>query len=190
MKVLVGFIGLCTVAMAWSPSLRPRRWRDECVSGNCGTPNPIGRWLRLRLRLQHLVAMTDRGDTYQFADDQDGDGIEDSLRQLPVHFQLRQVDSDGDRVGDACDNCAGAANQTQSDVDGTASATPATPTPTVTAMPNGSRQLRVACPTRRRPTTTATPRATSATPTTTTTASRTPRIRAASWPAPRPAALR
>jgi len=88
----------------------------ECVSGNCGTPTQSGGGCGCGCGCSILVAMTDRGDTYQFADDQDGDGVEDDFDNCAFISNYDQSDSDGDQVGDACDNCAASANQLQSDV--------------------------------------------------------------------------
>ena len=68
----------------------------ECVSGLCGTPNQSGGGCGCGCG-SILVAMTDRGDTYQFADDFDGDGIEDE-------FGINIPDEDAEKiqtVGDA-----------------------------------------------------------------------------------------
>jgi len=62
--------------------------------------------------------MTDRGDTYQFADDADGDGVEDDFDNCPFVSNFDQTDSDGDTVGDTCDNCANFSNTNQSDING------------------------------------------------------------------------
>jgi uncharacterized protein (TIGR03382 family) len=65
-----------------------------------------------------LVNNTDLGDSYQFADDYDDDGIEDGTDSCPRVSNVDQADSDGDEIGDACDNCLNAANPDQSDIDG------------------------------------------------------------------------
>lgn len=65
-----------------------------------------------------LVDRTDRGDTYQFADDWDDDGIEDNFDNCPRVENLDQADADGDGVGDACDNCPDDHNPDQADLDG------------------------------------------------------------------------
>ena len=49
--------------------------------------------------------------------DADGDGIDDSLDNCLMVFNLGQEDSDGDGFGDACDNCPSIANPGQEDVD-------------------------------------------------------------------------
>ncbi|MEZ0314277.1 MAG: thrombospondin type 3 repeat-containing protein [Myxococcota bacterium] len=54
--------------------------------------------------------------TYQFADDQDGDGVEDDFDNCAFNSNYDQADADGDQIGDACDNCASAANTVQRDV--------------------------------------------------------------------------
>ncbi|MBN1656639.1 MAG: thrombospondin type 3 repeat-containing protein [Deltaproteobacteria bacterium] len=65
-----------------------------------------------------LIANTDLGDTYQFADDFDNDGREDPYDNCPQVRNADQLDSDGDEIGDACDNCPDTANQMQEDIDG------------------------------------------------------------------------
>jgi len=65
-----------------------------------------------------LIANTDLGDTYQFADDFDNDGSEDPYDNCPQVRNTDQTESDGDGVGDACDNCPDTANEDQEDIDG------------------------------------------------------------------------
>lgn len=65
-----------------------------------------------------LIANTDLGDTYQFADDFDNDAISDPYDNCPQARNTDQVESDGDEVGDACDNCPNTANADQEDIDG------------------------------------------------------------------------
>ena len=52
-----------------------------------------------------LINNTDLGDTYQRGDDFDDDGIEDNSDNCPRVRNPDQYDSDGDEVGDLCDNC-------------------------------------------------------------------------------------
>ena len=90
----------------------------ECVSGYCGTPTQSGGGgcgCDCGCGCSILVAMTDRGETYQFADDQDGDGVEDDFDNCAFMSNFDQADADGDQVGDACDNCATTANTLQRD---------------------------------------------------------------------------
>jgi uncharacterized protein (TIGR03382 family) len=91
----------------------------ECSGGLCGAPNQTGGGgcgcgcgggsI--------LIAMTDRGDTYQFADDYDGDGLEDDFDNCAFVANGDQVDDDGDGVGSACDVCVNAGNEDQLDTD-------------------------------------------------------------------------
>ncbi len=67
-----------------------------------------------------LVANTDLGDTYQYADDWDDDGWEDPFDNCPTVPNLEQTDFDGDLIGDACDNCLKTVNEDQLDLDGDA----------------------------------------------------------------------
>ena len=89
----------------------------ECNGGLCGTPDQSGGGCGCGCG-SVLVAMTDSGDTYQFADDFDGDGIEDEFDTCPFVSNFDQADADGDLVGDACDNCPAAYNPDQADLDG------------------------------------------------------------------------
>jgi hypothetical protein len=65
-----------------------------------------------------LVANTDLGDTYQYADDYDNDGREDDVDNCPFVSNSDQSNGDGDSHGDACDNCPNVANEQQTDSDG------------------------------------------------------------------------
>jgi len=58
------------------------------------------------------------GDTYQYADDYDEDGIEDDYDNCPFMPNRDQTDADSDTVGDACDNCHAVTNELQRDIDG------------------------------------------------------------------------
>jgi hypothetical protein len=88
----------------------------ECTGGLCGTPNQSGGGCGCGCG-SVLVAMTDRGDTYQFADDFDGDGIEDEFDNCAFMANYDQADADGDVVGDNCDVCPAASDPGQSDID-------------------------------------------------------------------------
>lgn len=91
----------------------------ECDNtfGDCGTPEQSGGGCGCGCG-SILVNFTDLGDTYQFADDFDDDGIEDNSDNCPRQANLDQLDVDGDKIGDACDNAINAANPDQSDIDG------------------------------------------------------------------------
>ncbi len=54
-----------------------------------------------------LIAFTDQGDSYQYADDFDDDGFEDNSDNAPFDFNPDQLDGDGDGFGDVADFCPG-----------------------------------------------------------------------------------
>jgi uncharacterized protein (TIGR03382 family) len=90
----------------------------ECGGGLCGTPNQSGGGgCGCGCGCSILIAFTDQGDTYQYADDFDDDGIEDDFDNCPFTFNPTQPDADGDGSGDDCDNCPTTANAGLSDVD-------------------------------------------------------------------------
>jgi hypothetical protein len=89
----------------------------ECSGGLCGTPDESGGGCGCGCG-SILIANTDLGDTYQYADDHDDDGLEDDYDNCPFAPNRGQEDGDGDSVGDACDNCVSLNNENQSDIDG------------------------------------------------------------------------
>ncbi len=91
--------------------------QGECNTGLCGTPDESGGGCGCGCG-SILIANTDLGDTYQYADDYDEDGIEDDQDNCPFVANRDQTDSDGDGVGDACDNCPTVYNPDQKDMDG------------------------------------------------------------------------
>ncbi|MFH1807470.1 MAG: thrombospondin type 3 repeat-containing protein [Pseudomonadota bacterium] len=102
----------------------------ECGGGACGTPyesggsNPCvegGDCIcngGVCVAGSILIANTDMGDTYQYADDFDVDGWEDDYDNCPFAVNAAQEDSDGDGFGDACDNCPSHSNPDQADANG------------------------------------------------------------------------
>jgi hypothetical protein len=92
----------------------------ECSGGLCGAPNMTGGGGCGCGGGSILIAMTDVGDTYQYADDYDSDGFEDDFDNCPFAANFDQLDADADGVGDICDSCVSAANalQIDSDADG------------------------------------------------------------------------
>ncbi len=107
---IVAFALCATSALAQTPG-------GECDSGFCGTPNESGGGCGCGCGCSILIAFTDQGDTYQYADDFDDDGIEDDFDNCAFAFNPDQLDTDGDGRGDGCDNCPNAANFDLSDVD-------------------------------------------------------------------------
>ncbi|OGQ17786.1 MAG: hypothetical protein A2138_02965 [Deltaproteobacteria bacterium RBG_16_71_12] len=89
----------------------------ECTGGLCGTPEQSGGGCGCGCGCSILIAFTDQGDTYQYADDFDDDGIEDDFDNCPFAFNPTQLDGDGDVRGDDCDNCPQAANFDLADSD-------------------------------------------------------------------------
>ena len=90
----------------------------ECAGGLCGTPDESGGGgCGCGGGGSILIANTDLGDTYQYADDYDEDGWEDDFDNCPFSFNREQVDLDGDGFGDSCDMCAGTFNPAQLDHD-------------------------------------------------------------------------
>jgi MYXO-CTERM domain-containing protein len=90
----------------------------ECTGGVCGTPQQSGGGGCGCGGGSILINNTDEGDTYQYADDYDDDGLEDDGDNCPFIKNKTQADSDGDGVGDACDTCTSMANPDQFDTDG------------------------------------------------------------------------
>lgn len=93
----------------------------ECDNafGPCGTPQMSGGGGGGGGGGSILIANTDLGDTYQFADDFDNDGWEDTDDNCVRAHNPEQADADGDGFGDACDNCRNLSNdQLDSDADG------------------------------------------------------------------------
>ncbi len=116
MRKLATMLGVVSLALgAWF--IPTTATAQECADGLCGTPDQTGGGCGCGCG-SILIAMTDRGDTYQFADDFDGDGIEDDYDNCPFSFNFEQADLDGDTVGDACDSCATEMNPFQENLDG------------------------------------------------------------------------
>ncbi len=90
----------------------------ECSGNLCGTPDQSGGGCGCGCGGSILVNFTDRGLSYQFADDFDGDGFEDEFDNCPFNANPSQLDADGDVVGDTCDLCPHLATSSQLDLDG------------------------------------------------------------------------
>jgi len=87
----------------------------ECAGGLCGTPEESGGGGGGGGSV--LIANTDQGDTYQYADDYDEDGVEDDSDNCPWASNPDQMDIDSDGWGDACDTCRTSWNPNQFDRD-------------------------------------------------------------------------
>ncbi len=125
--MMLGAIGVVAGSMALGASVAQAQGNSppgdgiECnnVRGPCGKPNQTGGGgCGCGCGCSVLIAQTDLGVTYQFADDFDGDGMEDDYDNCPYRSNFEQADSDGDLWGDACDMCQTAANPDQLDIDG------------------------------------------------------------------------
>lgn len=120
MKQAIWTLGLCMgLLLAANPAMAQSNDSSggECSNGLCGTPDQSGGGCGCGCG-SILIAMTDRGDSYQFADDFDGDGIEDEFDNCPFAFNYDQGDGDGDGAGDSCDVCPAASDPFQEDLDG------------------------------------------------------------------------
>ena len=102
-------------AFAQAPGSAP----FECDGGydeDCGAPNMSGGGGGCGGGGSILINNTDVGDTYQYSDDWDGDGTDDTVDTCPFDVNPDQADGDGDGYGDACDNCLLTINPDQEDV--------------------------------------------------------------------------
>jgi MYXO-CTERM domain-containing protein len=110
-------VAACVALGAWlgAPEVAEAQ---ECSAGLCGTPAQSGGGGCGCGGGSILIAMTDRGETYQFADDFDGDGLEDEFDNCPFAANFAQVDADSDGHGDACDGCPSTADPAQVNLDG------------------------------------------------------------------------
>jgi hypothetical protein len=91
--------------------------QGECGTTNCGTPDQSGGGCGCGCG-SILIANTDIGDTYSYADDIDNDGWEDTFDNCMFVPNIDQSDSDGDAIGDVCDVCPAVADALQVDTDG------------------------------------------------------------------------
>jgi hypothetical protein len=107
-SVLTLVLGLCVVLSA-------RAQDGECADGElCGTPDESGGGGGGG---SILLQKSDLGDTYQYADDYDEDGVEDEYDNCPFVFNPMQLDADGDDTGTDCDVCVNIFDPDQDDTD-------------------------------------------------------------------------
>jgi len=112
---------IAAVAFVYPTTALAESGGGECSGGLCGTPDQSGGGGGCGCGCgggSILIANTDEGDTYQYADDYDEDGIEDDYDNCPFVENKSQIDSDTDGFGDACDVCPQAADKDQLDADG------------------------------------------------------------------------
>ena len=74
------------------------------------------------------------GSTLLCVVDTDGDGVPDAIDDCPAEPDPDQLDADGDGIGDACDNCALVANADQADTFGAVGIGDACDCPCFTAL--------------------------------------------------------
>ena len=109
MRMLIAIIALVvSVPQAYAQE-------GECTGGLCGTPDESGGGSSGGGSV--LIANTDQGDTSQYADDYDEDGLEDDFDNCPWEANPEQLDRDSDGWGDACDTCLTTWNPNQFDRD-------------------------------------------------------------------------
>jgi hypothetical protein len=113
--LLVGFAVLLLTGTANAQDDPPFECDDDY--GECGTPQQSGGGGGGGGG-SILINNTDLGDTYQYADDYDDDGVEDPYDNCPFVSNPSQADDDGDDIGTGCDNCPNAFNPDQADIDG------------------------------------------------------------------------
>ncbi|MCP4199793.1 MAG: thrombospondin [Proteobacteria bacterium] len=117
--ILVAIVSMLTI-MLWAGAASAQDnppYECDDLFGSCGTPQQSGGGGGGGGGAI-LVNNTDLGDTYQYADDYDDDGIEDPYDNCPFVRNIDQADDDGDDIGTGCDNCPNAANPEQEDIDG------------------------------------------------------------------------
>ncbi|HSA20914.1 MAG TPA: thrombospondin type 3 repeat-containing protein [Myxococcota bacterium] len=116
-NLLIAVLAVAALVLAGPAMAQDDAAPGECTGGLCGTPDESGGGCGCGCG-SILIANTDLGDTYQYADDYDEDGYEDDFDNCPFSANRDQVDGDGDGIGTACDNCPQDANDTQLDTDG------------------------------------------------------------------------
>ena len=110
---------LCVVVvLLWAGTVNAQPAPYECDDNfdECGTPQQSGGGGGGGGG-SILINNTDLGDSYQYADDYDDDGIEDPYDNCPFVENSNQADDDGDGYGTACDNCPNVFNVEQLDID-------------------------------------------------------------------------
>ncbi len=111
MRALTLTVSALTLALAALPALAQSPPSGECTGNSgdpaCGAPEQTGGGGCGCGGGSILIAFTDQGDSYQYADDFDDDGWEDNADNAPFDFNPDQLDTDGDGFGDVVDFCPG-----------------------------------------------------------------------------------
>ena len=107
MRSLV-FATVSTLVLAAQPLLAQTPPSGECTGDSndpaCGAPEQSGGGCGCGGG-SILINFTDQGDSYQYSDDFDDDGVEDGQDNAPFDFNPDQLDGDGDGIGDVADFC-------------------------------------------------------------------------------------
>jgi len=111
------WVGLAVLLIAGAAGAQDYPFECDDEYGECGTPQQSGGGGGGGGG-SILINNTDLGDTYQYADDYDNDGIEDPYDNCPFEANTAQSDDDGDNIGTGCDNCPSSFNPDQADIDG------------------------------------------------------------------------
>ena len=121
MRIALNVTSLAFAVFAGTPLLAQAPPSGECTGNStdpaCGAPEQSGGGCGCGGG-SILINYTDQGDSYQYADDFDDDGMEDNVDNCPFTFNSEQADADGDGTGDSCDFCPNNFDEVQRDTDG------------------------------------------------------------------------
>lgn len=118
LHTLTGVLATCLWSLPAGAQDNTNPYECDDNFAQCGTPEQSGGGGGGGGGGSILINNTDVGETYQFADDYDDDGVEDPYDNCPFASNQEQDDGDGDSYGNACDNCQAVANPLQENIDG------------------------------------------------------------------------